>query len=187
VGTFNSGQGGTLAVTFAIPAAFNNVAKIAIRLESPQGWFAYNWFPNVTSGSGLGTPAASPAPTTPSATLPAASPTAPAATPAATAAPGTPAPPVPGLDVTAVERGESVTIQTSNFPANQNFTVTMGPIGSQGIGGTVVGTTSSGAGGSFSATYEIPASLAGEFLIAIRLQSPQGWFAYGWFFNQDSP
>jgi hypothetical protein len=59
----------------------------------------------------------------------------------------------------------------------------MGPMGTKGIGGIVVGTTDSGVGGAFSATYNIPAALAGSYQIAIRMDSPQGFLAYNWFYN----
>ncbi len=91
---------------------------------------------------------------------------------------------IPTFSITAVVMDKTVTIQTSDFPANDTFTVTMGPIGSAGIDGVEVGTTDSGKGGSFSATYNIPASLAGSAQIAIRLESPtSGFFAFNWFWN----
>jgi hypothetical protein len=91
---------------------------------------------------------------------------------------------IPTFSITAVVQDQSVTIQTANFPANDTFTVTMGAFGTQGIGGVVVGSTDSGNGGSFQATYDIPSSLAGITQIAIRLQSPtSGYFAYNWFWN----
>lgn len=90
---------------------------------------------------------------------------------------------VPSFTIEDVVVDQSVTIQTSNFPAGQEFVVTMGPNGSLGIDGTVVGRTFSGNGGSFNATYPIPANLLGAARIAIRLESPQGYFAYNWFDN----
>jgi hypothetical protein len=81
----------------------------------------------------------------------------------------------------------SVTILTNNFPPNENFTVRMGPYGTQGVGGIVVTTTNSGAGGAFTETYAIPAALAGSTRIAIRLDSPTGYYAYNWFWNNTTP
>jgi len=81
----------------------------------------------------------------------------------------------------------SVTIQTANFPPSQDFVVTMGPIGSLGVGGIVVASTNSGAGGAFTATYNIPAQLAGTAQIAIRLQSASGYYAFNWFWNFTAP
>ncbi len=90
---------------------------------------------------------------------------------------------IPTFSIVSVDEDVSVTIKTANFPANQTFTVRMGVIGTKGIGGTVVGTTDSGAGGSFEATYDIPLSLQGARLIAIRMDSPQGFFSFNWFVN----
>lgn len=77
----------------------------------------------------------------------------------------------------------SVTIQTADFPAGQEFVVRMGPNGTLGIDGTIVGRINSGPGGSFTATYPIPEALKGAERIAMRLESPQGFFAYNWFYN----
>lgn len=90
---------------------------------------------------------------------------------------------IPTFTITAVERNTSVTIKTSNFPKNTNFDVLMNKIGTQGINGIKVTTTNSGKGGSFSATYTIPAELKGLKQIAIRLQSTSGYYAYNWFYN----
>ena len=109
--------------------------------------------------------------------------------PAATTSPSTvtPAPTViPTFTTTAVVRDQSVAIQTANFPANQKFDVLMGPIGSHGVKGTKVGTTDSGKGGSFTAKYDIPASLRGSGQIAIRLESARGYYSYNWFWNQSA-
>jgi LysM repeat protein len=94
---------------------------------------------------------------------------------------------VPVFTITKVVRDTSVTISTSNFPAGQTFTARMGPMGTRGIGGTTVGTTNSGGGGFFTATYNIPANLRGSNQIAIRLESPSGHFSYNWFFNNTTP
>ena len=75
----------------------------------------------------------------------------------------------------------SVSILAQDFPANQDFVVTMGPIGTLGINGTPVAITNSGLLGAFAATYPIPPNLVGARQIAIRLQSPQGYFSYNWF------
>jgi hypothetical protein len=91
---------------------------------------------------------------------------------------------IPTFTILEVVKDQSVTIQTSNFPPNDTFTVTMGAYGTLGIDGVVVGTTKSGNGSSFEQTYNIPSSLAGSTRIAIRLQSPtSGYFAYNWFWN----
>ena len=90
---------------------------------------------------------------------------------------------IPIFKITAVDEDNTVTISATNFPSNDDFTVLMGPYGTLGIGGTVVGTQNSGTG-SFTATFNIPNSLKGSTKIAIRLQSPtSGYYSYNWFWN----
>lgn len=99
-----------------------------------------------------------------------------------------PAPVIPTFSITGVDRDNTVTIKTSNFPAGDTFTVRMGAFGTKGVGGTVVGSQNSGGGGTFTATYTIPAGLHGSDRIAIRLQSPtSGYYSYNWFWNNDYP
>jgi hypothetical protein len=163
VGTVDSGAGGSFAATYNIPDGLKRSAQIAIRMDSPQGYYSFNWFDNKVV-----------TPTTPAAT-PTTSPT------------YVPVPSTyygyPYFYIASVVQNTSVTITGYNFPPGQTYTVTMGPYGSYGIGGIVVGTTSSGAGGALSATYTVPAALAGSYQIAIRLQSPEGYYAYNWFYN----
>jgi hypothetical protein len=166
VASTDSGSGGAQTITYDIPDSLAGAYQIAIRLQSPtSGYYAYNWFYNNTASA---PPTEQPAPTT------------------------TPAPPAavvyPTFSIVAVVKDQSVTISGQNFPANDTFTVLMGPYGSKGIGGTNVGYTDTGSGGSLSATYTIPSSLAGSTKIAIRLQSStSGYFAYNWFWNSSTP
>ena len=91
---------------------------------------------------------------------------------------------IPTFVITAVAQDQWVEIQTDNFPPNDNFIVTMGPMGSKGIGGLVIGTTYSGPGDRFTMRYDIPPALRGSAQIAIRLESPtSGYYAYNWFYN----
>lgn len=90
---------------------------------------------------------------------------------------------VPTFTIENVVVDGSVSILAQNFPPNQDFVVTMGPIGTLGINGTPVAVTNSGLFGAFSATYPIPPNLVGARQIAIRLQSPQGYYSYNWFWN----
>ncbi len=100
-------------------------------------------------------------------------------------APNPPAPgKIPTFSIVSVVKDQTVTIETSNFPANDSFVVTMGRMGTRGVNGIRVETTNSGNGGRFRATYDIPADLRGRDRIAIRLESPtSGYFAYNWFYN----
>lgn len=90
----------------------------------------------------------------------------------------------PTIEITGVKADETVTIQTKNFPANVRFDVLMGERGTQGIGGVKVDSLNSGQGGSFTATFAIPAELRGRQRIVIRLDSPTtGFFSYNTFTN----
>ncbi len=90
---------------------------------------------------------------------------------------------IPTISITSVQQGQSVTFQTYNYPAGQTFTVRMGKMGTLGVGGTVVGTLNSGAGGSMTASFNIPESLKDDYQIAIRLDSNLGFYSYNWFYN----
>jgi hypothetical protein len=166
-----SGTGGAFTATYNIPAALKGQQQIAIRLESPtSGFYAYNWFWNNTTGG-----------------IPSTGPTA-TPGPSPTLLPSLPPGTIPSFTITGVAKDSTVTIQTSNFPANDTFNVTMGAFGTLGIGGTSVGSFNSGAGGAMSATFNIPAGLQGFSQIAIRLQSPtSGYYAYNWFWNSTYP
>ena len=79
-----------------------------------------------------------------------------------------------------------VTLQVFNLPADKDFIVTMGPMGTRGINGYVIGTQNSGEGGSFIVTYPIPDQLHGSEMISIRLESTSsGHFAYDYFKNSE--
>ncbi len=159
VDSFDSGSGGSLTKTFSIPAALADRTKIAIRMDCPAGFYAYNWFWNNTAPS-----------------------------PAATAVPEVPGyVGIPTFTISAVVKDSSVTILTNNIPAGQTFTVRMGEYGTLGIGGVVVDSVDSGTGGSFSKTFTIPAALAGRYKIAIRMETSNGYYyAYNWFYNNST-
>jgi hypothetical protein len=153
VKTTNSGEGGSLSLTYDIPSGLKGLDRIAIRLDSGIGFYAYNWFWNNTSTT-----------TSTSTTV--------------TGYTG-----IPTFSIVSVEADSKVTIKTNNFPKNLDFKVTMGKYGTKGIGGTVVTTTNSGSGGTTTLTYDIPAGLKGLDRIAIRLDSGIGFYAYNWFWN----
>jgi hypothetical protein len=165
VATTNSGAGGSFRATYMIPEALKGSYQISIRMQTAHSnpFYAYNWFYNNTTTSAPGK-GGQPTPL-------------PAPLPGYTG--------VPTFRVCSVAQNQTVTITTNNFPPNETFTVTMGPFGTQGIGGYVVGTLNSGAGGTLSATFPIPAQLVGSSLIAIRAQTGQAYpfFAYNWFWN----
>lgn len=169
VETINSGDGGSFEDTFAIPAGLQGSYRISIRLQATTGgYYAYNWFYNNTSTGGDdngngGTGGAEPDI-------------------------GTVYQAIPTFWIESVQRDSTVTVQTNNFPPNRDFVVTMGPMFTRGINGTVVETINSGDGGSFEATFPVPAGLQGSYRISIRLQATTGgYFAYNWFYNSTTP
>jgi len=168
VGTFDSGAGGSLTQTFAIPDNLKGSARISIRASTAHvyPYFSYNWFYNNTT---------TPPPPTPS----------PTPTPPGNTGTGGIYTGIPTMKMCSVVRDSSVTFVTNNFPANQTFTVTMGPMYSRGIGGTVVGTFNSGTGGTLTQTFTIPDHLKGSYQIAIRASTAHAYpyFAYNWFYN----
>jgi hypothetical protein len=161
VGTTDSGSGGSFTATYDIPSGLQGLSRIAIRMDSTTGgFFAFNWFWNNTTNG----------------------------TPGPTATPGPVFTGIPTFSIKSVARDNTVTIKTNNFPANTTFTVRMGVFGTAAIGGTVVGTTDSGSGGTFTATYDIPSGLQGLSRIAIRMDATSGgFFAFNWFWNTTAP
>ena len=160
VGTLNSGSGGSLTASFNIPDLLKGEKQIAIRTQSNtgSGFFSFNWFYNNRSGSNSGGQG------------------------------NNNSGKIPTFAILSVVKDSTVKIRTSNFPANDSFDVLMNVMGTRGLKGTKVATVSSGAGGSFDGTFDIPAGLKGERQIAIRLQSNtgSGYFAYNWFYNNSA-
>ncbi len=178
VGTFDSGNGGSFDESFDIPAALQGQSRIAIRADSSQGFYAFNWFWNnsvsihrkYSSSNGESSENNSSSNEESN-----------TSTPEIVVFHG-----IPTFSISAVSRNDTVTIVTNNFPAGQTFTVRMGAYGTMAMGGMEVATTDSGNGGSFTATYNIPAGLQGSQRIAIRMDSPQGFFAFNWFWNNST-
>ncbi len=168
VGTTQSGNGGSFQETYTIPSSLAGSERIAIRLQSPtSGFFAYNWFWNNTA----------------TVTPPATSTPAPTPTPRPTTIPSTYTG-FPTFFIVAVVQNQTVTIKGVNFPPNDTFDVLIGAFGTEATNGINVSSTNSGVGGSLTAMYKIPASLADSTRLAIRLQSPtSGYFAFNWFWN----
>jgi hypothetical protein len=94
---------------------------------------------------------------------------------------------IPTITIESVVEDEEVTLKVNNFPANKEFKVLMGNMGTRGIGGLLITTFDSGIGGSFTKTFTIPEDLKGKYQIAIRLQTADNYFyAYNWFYNNTS-
>ena len=163
VGTQTTDASGKFTGTYSIPAALKDEAKLAIRFVSPAtGYYAYDWFTNQgSSGSTTTTTWGYP---------PAGANT------------------IPTFSITAVVKGDTVTIKAKNFTTNDSYKVTMGAFGTKGVGGVLVDTQATDGTGAFTATYSIPASLKNNTKIAIRLQSPTtGYYSYNWFWNDTYP
>jgi hypothetical protein len=163
VGTIDSGAGGVLTETFTIPPALHGLHRISIRAETAHArpYYAYNWFYN-TDAPPSGDPGSG-----------------------GEVIPGPVYVGYPTMNICTVTRDGQVEIKANNFPPNQTFTVTMGPMFSRGIGGTVVDTIQSGQD---RYTFTIPANLHGSYRIAIRAQTSHAYpyFAYNWFFNNNT-
>lgn len=160
VGQIQSGSGGSLTATFTIPDALKNDARIAIRAQTGHAhpYYAYNWFHNNTAPVPPGNGAGG-------------------SDPIYTG--------IPTFSVTAVTKGQSVTILTNNFPANMTFNVTMGKMYTRGVDGISVGSFASEQGGALTKTFTIPAALAGDDRISIRAQTAHAnpYYAFNWFSN----
>jgi hypothetical protein len=90
----------------------------------------------------------------------------------------------PTIRITDINEDQNVTINGLNFPPNDSFNVLLNYNGTNGIDGILVATIETGDSGEFVDTYKIPASLRGQSIIAIRLESPDsGYYAYNWFYN----
>jgi hypothetical protein len=157
VGTTESGAGGSFEVKYDIPDSLAGQSKIAIRMDSPAGYYSFNWFYNQA---------------------------APAPAPVPEPLPGYKG--IPTFSITDVERNEEVKVHAVNLPPGQTFTVRMGEYGTLGIGGIKVTTFDSGEGGKQDLTFSIPDALAGREKIAIRMDCPLGYYAFNWFWNQDT-
>jgi hypothetical protein len=169
IGITSSSAGGSFSQTYKIPADLAGLSKIAIRMDSPQGYYAYNWFYNNSTAAPapVATPVVVVPPVLPTQVVP--------TTPVYTG--------FPTLEILAVVKDSKVTIRAVNMPAGETITVLMGEFGTTGVNGVVITKISSGAGGDFTATYMIPAALYGSGKIAIRMETSSGYYAYNWFYN----
>lgn len=94
---------------------------------------------------------------------------------------------IPTFVIKAVDRNDSVTIQTDNLRLYDTYYVTMGAMGTRGVNGIQVATIHTTNNDRVTKTFTIPAALRGSYQIAIRLESPStGYYAYNWFYNFDA-
>ena len=161
VGQTQSGADGAFDATYAIPASLKTELPIAIRIDSDGGFYAYNWFLNQTK-------TASPAPTATS-------------TPTSTSL-------KPYIQVVAVEKNTRITVSATNFPANIDFKVRVGPYYTFGRYQQDMATISSGKGGSFLFNVNLPDIVKDVSLVTIRMDSVTGsqhLVAYNAFTNKN--
>ncbi|MCI0519719.1 MAG: hypothetical protein L0Z70_05610 [Chloroflexi bacterium] len=94
----------------------------------------------------------------------------------------------PTFSIVSVVKDASVTIKVVNLPANDEFRVRMGKMGTRGVNGVKAGSFGSGDGSVETLTFDIPAELHGLKQISIRIESKtgSGYFAYNWFYNNPS-
>lgn len=162
----NSGAGGAFEETYRIPAELRGLPQIAIRLESSSGYYAYNWFNNVSttipaSGGNTGGTTGG---TTSGGTLPF-------------------TPKGPYVAVAGVVSNATVTLDIYNFPAWKDVTVRIGPFYNFWKGSVIAATISTGNGGNFRTTINLPDAVRGVDLVTVRLDASGGYYAYNAFHN----
>jgi hypothetical protein len=164
VATLKSGAGGSKTLTYSIPGGLKGYRSIAIRLQSTSGsgYYAYNWFYNNTAGTSSGNTGKGGQPSGYSG--------------------------YPTMFIERVRRNQNVTVRFYNLPANDEFKVTMGYMGTRGVGGIKVISLDTLSGGNQTHKFQIPSGLYGQYQIAIRIQSKtgSGYFAYNWFYNTNA-
>jgi hypothetical protein len=156
VGQTNSGIGGAFEVTYRIPAELRGAATIAIRLESDEGYYAYNWFVNRTTES-TGDPA--PIPVTGSTK--------------------------PYLHILGVKSNESVTAEAYNLPASTTFTLRVGPYYTFFRDYVIMPSVKSDANGYAKFTVTLPDVVKDVSMVTVRLDGG-GRHAFNAFTNVDS-
>jgi len=90
----------------------------------------------------------------------------------------------PNITIQAIVPGVSITIIAENFPPNTVLTARIGEANTKGVGGIIVGESTTDAYGAMIATYSIPPENVDNNLLAIRLEGGQGYWAYRTFDNQ---
>lgn len=161
VGSTNSGIGGAFDVSYRIPAELRGVQTIAVRFESDQGYFAYTWFNNRTTGT-----------TTPGTST------------------GNPNPiPVTGakpfLTFVGVKANDSVTVEGRNLPPHTTFTVRVGPYYTFFRDYATLPSVVSDAYGVARFTITLPDVAMDESLVTVRIDGG-GRYAFNAFRNVDS-
>ncbi|NLF50014.1 MAG: hypothetical protein GX577_02650 [Leptolinea sp.] len=187
-GTGSVTDNGNQRLTFIIPDSLKGSDFVALRLEASNGYYAYNWFRNLsTNPAAVVSSFDGPTPTPVSPLTDESAPideeeVAPVVSPNVSSDYNA----VPSFTISSVVKDSMVSIFAKDFPADQTFTVRMGEYGTAAVGGKVISTTDTGKGGDFTATYTIPDELKGSESIAIRMDSTSGYYAFNWFYNSSS-
>jgi hypothetical protein len=164
IGVQPSGEGGSFIVTYPIPAQLKGKDQIAIRFQSTSsGHYTYNYFENVdgyNSITGAGNGSYNPDLVLDSGTF-------------------------PYFVINSVVKDSKVTVSGFNFTKNDTYYVRLAPFGNEGIGGEIVAEYETNDDGTFTATFDIPASLTGVNMVAIRFESKASeYYAFNFFYNQ---
>ena len=83
---------------------------------------------------------------------------------------------IPLFTVIHVFPDQKLVFHTSDFPAGVQFIVRMGIFGTQAIDGIIVANFDSGKGGILEGTLNIPEDLKGNPMIAVRMDSMDGYY-----------
>lgn len=156
VGQTNSGIGGAFEAIYRIPAELKDVQTIAIRFESKEGYYTYNWFNNRTTGA-VSTPAPAPIPVTGA---------------------------KPTLTFTGVKSNAAVTVEARNLPANTTFTVRVGPYYTFFRDYVIVPSVKTDGNGYVKFTITLPDVVKNVQLVTVRLDGG-GRYAFNAFKNVD--
>ena len=173
VGTIQSGDGADREVTFTIPARIAHYGYIRLRAQTGHSspYSAYISFFNPASPAEFetrendGTQLGSPNRDVDSRVLWLGNPT---------------------MKVCDVVAGQSVTIETYNLPTNLTYTVSMNNFGTRGVNGyQAQATVQPGNNATVRQTIDIPPQIAGNGVIAIRVESGI-YHTYNWFYNNNA-
>ena len=147
---------GSFDATFNVPASLKTAGTIALRVDGTGGWYSYNAFVNNSSSVVV-------------------SPTIPSNTTLKNY-----------VEVIGVKADDMILVQARNFPAKQTFQIRIGTFKNFSKDFVVAGNISSGLGGSFQFTVDLPPMQKDADLFTIRLDSPQKSYSYNVFKNVTS-
>lgn len=89
------------------------------------------------------------------------------------------------LKIIAVDKNNQIVVEAVNFPANQTWTVRVGPYYSFRGDAVAVTSFTSKAGGTFRFIVQLPAVVEDVDWVSVRLDSDQKYLAYNAFYNVD--